>query len=161
VSLYFPRKNGHEFLGKISYHHGWDVMCREVELKRRKADPRFRRSVEFVTGELREFITSCRAVRTPSLKAELMAWPEFPQGRSGWELLPQTEESRGNEERVSIRLPAFRSLDGAEHMATTVHATIRGHMPLAKARVLEEQLDIKNPTKFPPGSIFPSVLSIR
>ena len=134
--------------GKISYHHGWDMMCREVEAKRRKADPRFRRSVEFVTGELREFITSCRAVRTPSLKSELMAWPLIPQKRSGWEFLPKTKGSRGNEITVSIRLPAFRSLDGAEHRATTVDATIRGHMPLAKARVLEEQLDIKNPTSF-------------
>jgi hypothetical protein len=139
--------------GKISYHHGWDIMCREVEAKRRKADPRFRRSVEFVTGELREFITSCRAVRTPSLKNELMAWPEIPQERFGWELLPQTEGTRGNEIRVSIRLPAFRSLNGAEHRATTVHATIRGHMPLAKARVLEEQLDIKNPTQFRPDRL--------
>ena len=29
--------------GKIRYHHGWDTMCREVEAKKRKADPRFRR----------------------------------------------------------------------------------------------------------------------
>jgi hypothetical protein len=136
--------------GKLSYHDGWVMMCREVELKRRKADPRFRRCVEFVTGELREFITSCRAVRTPSLKAGLMAWPEFPQTRSGWKLLPQTKETRGNEVRASIQLPAFRSLGGVEYKATTVHTTIRGHMPLAKARLLEEQLDIKNPTQFRP-----------
>jgi hypothetical protein len=28
--------------GKISYHHGWDTMCRAVEAKKRGADPRFR-----------------------------------------------------------------------------------------------------------------------
>src|SRR5258708_37495578 len=75
--------------GKIRYHHGWDTMCREVEAKKRKADPRFRRVVDFVTGELREFINSCRTVRTPSLKDELVAWPQIPQERYGWEFLPQ------------------------------------------------------------------------
>jgi hypothetical protein len=139
--------------GKISYHHGWDTMCRDVEAKKRKADPRFRRFVEFVTGELREFITSCRAVRIPSLKDELVAWPEIPQQTYGWDFLPQIEGARGNEIGVSIRLPAFRSLGGVEHRATTVQATIRGHMPLAKARVLEEQLDIKNPTQFRPDRL--------
>jgi hypothetical protein len=139
--------------GKISYHHGWDRMCREVEAKKRKADPRFRRAVEFVTGELREFISSCRAVRTPSLKDELVAWPQIPQETYGWDFLPQIEGARGNEIGVSIRLPAFRSLGGAERRATTVQATIRGHMPLAKARVLEEQLDIKNPTQFRPDRL--------
>ena len=139
--------------GKISYHHGWDTMCREVEAKKRKADPRFRRAVEFVTGELREFITSCRAVRTPSLKDELVAWPEIPQQTYGWDFLPQNEGARGNEIGVSIRLPAFRSLGGVERRATTVQATIRGHMPLTKARVLEEQLDIKNPTQFRPDRL--------
>jgi hypothetical protein len=139
--------------GKIRYHHGWDTMCREVEAKKRKADPRFRRVVEFVTGELREFIISCRAVRTPSLKDELAAWPQIPQERYGWDFLPQMEGARGNEIGVSIWLPAFRSLGGIEHRATTVHATIRGHMPLTKARVLEEQLDIKNPTQFRPDRL--------
>ena len=139
--------------GKISYHHGWDTMCRDVEAKKRRADPRFRRVVEFVTGELREFITSCRAVRIPSLKDELVAWPEIPQQTYGWGFLPQIEGARGNEIGVSIRLPAFRSLSGVERRATTVQATIRGHMPLAKARVLEEQLDIKNPTQFRPDRL--------
>jgi hypothetical protein len=139
--------------GKISYHHGWDTMCRAVEAKKRGADPRFRRVVEFVTGELREFITSCRAVRIPSLKDELVAWPEIPQQTYGWDFLPQNEGARGNEIGVSIRLPAFRSLSGVERRATTVQATIRGHMPLAKARVLEEQLDIKNPTQFRPDRL--------
>ena len=139
--------------GKISYHHGWDTMCREVGAKKRKADPRFRRAVEFVTGELREFITSCRAVRTPSLKDELVAWPEIPQQTYGWDFLAQNEGARGNEIGVSIRLPAFRSLGGAECRATTVQATIRGHLPLAKAHVLEEQLDIKNPTQFRPDRL--------
>jgi len=139
--------------GKISYHHGWETMCRDVEAKKRKADPRFRRVVEFVTGELREFITSCRVVRTPSLKNELVAWPEIPQQTYGWDFLPQTEGARGNEIAVSIRFPAFRSLDGVEYRATTVQATIRGHMPLTKARVLEEQLDIKNPTQFRPDRL--------
>jgi hypothetical protein len=46
--------------GKISYHHGWDTMCRAVEAKKRGADPRFWRVVEFVTGELREFILSIK-----------------------------------------------------------------------------------------------------
>jgi hypothetical protein len=139
--------------GKIRYHHGWDTMCREVEAKKRKADPRFRRVFEFITGELREFITSCRAVRTPSLKDELVAWPQIPQERYGWDFLPQIERARGNEIGVSIRLPAFRSLGGVERRATTVQATIRGHMPLTKARVLEEQLDIKNPTQFRPDRL--------
>ena len=139
--------------GKISYHHGWDTMCRDVEAKKRKADPRFRRAVEFVTGELREFITSCRAVRTPSLKNDLLAWPEISQQTYGWDFLPQAEGTRGNEIAVSIRLPAFRSLGGVECRATTVQATIRGHMPLTKARVLEEQLDIKNPTQFRPDRL--------
>jgi len=139
--------------GKIRYHHGWDTMCREVEAKKRKADPRFRRVVGFVTGELREFINSCRAVRTPSLKDELVAWPQIPQERYGWDFLPQMEGARGNEIGVSIWLPAFRSLGGIEHRAATVHATIRGHMPLSKAHVLEEQLDIKNPTQFRPDRL--------
>lgn len=139
--------------GKISYHHGWDTMCREVEAKKRKADPRFRRVLEFVTGELREFITSCRAVRIPSLKDELVAWPQIPQETYGWIFLPQIEGARGNEIGVSIRLPAFRSLGGVERRATTVQAKIRGYMPLTKARVLEEQLDIKNPTQFRPDRL--------
>lgn len=139
--------------GKIPYHHGWDTMCREVEAKKRKADPRFRRVVEFVAGELREFINSCRAVRTPSLKYELVAWPQIAQERYGWDFLPQIEGATGNEISVSIWLPAFRSLGGVEHRATTVQATIRGHMPLAKASVLEEQLDIKNPTQFRPDRL--------
>jgi len=128
-------------------------MCREVEAKKRKADPRFRRVVKFVTGELREFITSCRAVRTPSLKDELAAWPQIPQERYGWDFLPRIEGARGNEIGVSIWLPAFRSIDGVERRATTVQATIRGHIPLTKARVLEEQLDIKNPTQFRPDRL--------
>ncbi len=142
--------------GKISYHHGWSLMCRELETKGRKADPRFRRCVEFVTGELREFITCCRAVRTPSLKTDLMAWPQIPQlmaDWAGWEPLSQAEGTRGNEIRVSIRLPAFRSLDQVEHKAITLPATIRGYMPLAKARLLKEQLDIKNPTRFRPDRV--------
>jgi hypothetical protein len=139
--------------GKISYHHGWDRMCRAVEAKKRKADPRFQRAVEFVIGELREFITSCRAVRTPSLKDESVAWPQIPQDTYGWDFLPQTEGARGNEIAVSIRLPAFHSLDGAERSAATVQAKIRGHMPLAEARVLEEQLDIKNQTQFRPDRL--------
>jgi len=139
--------------GNIRYHHGWDTMCREVQAKKRKADSRFRRVVEFVTGELKAFINSCRAVRTPSLKDELAAWPQIPQGRYGWDFLPQMEETRGNEIGVSIWLPAFRSLDGIEREATTVHATIRGHMPLTKARVLEDQLDIANPTQFRPDRL--------
>jgi hypothetical protein len=139
--------------GKVTYHHGWHTMCREVEAKKRKADPRFRRAVEFVTGELRDFITSCRAVRTPILKDELVAWPQVPQDRYGWEFVPANEELRGNEVAVSIRLPAFRSLSGVYNRATTVHVTIRGNMPLAKTRLLEEQLDIKNPTKFRPDRL--------
>jgi hypothetical protein len=139
--------------GKIRYHHGWDTMCREVEAKKRKADPRFRRVVEFVTGELREFMTSCRVVRTPSLKEELVAWPQIPQERYGWDFSTQIQVARGNEIGVSIRLPTFRALGGIEHRATTVYATIRGHMPLTKARVLEEQLDIKNPTQFRPDRL--------
>ena len=128
-------------------------MCRDVATKKRKADPRFRRAVEFVTGELREFITSCRAVRTPVLKDELVAWPQISQETYGWHFLPQIEGARGNEIGVSIRLPAFGSLGGAERRATTVQATVRGHMPLAKARVLGEQLDIKNPTQFRPDRL--------
>jgi hypothetical protein len=34
-----------------------------------------------------------------------------------------------------------------------VQATIRGHLPLTKARVLEEQLDIKNPTQSRPDRL--------
>jgi hypothetical protein len=139
--------------GKIRYHHGWETMCRDVEAKKRKADPRFRRIVEFVTGELRKFIISCRPVRTPSLKDELVAWPQIPQERYGWNFLPHMEGARGNEISVSIWLPAFRSLGGIEHRAATVQATIRGHIPLTKARVLEEQLDIKNPTQFRPDRL--------
>jgi hypothetical protein len=140
--------------GKISYHHGWDTMCRDVEAKRRKADPRFQRAVEFVTGELREFITSCRAVRLPSLKDELVAWPQIPQDAYGWHFLPLIEGARGNEIGVSIRLPAFCSLGGVQRRATNMQVKIRGHMPLTKARVLEKQLDIKNPTQFRPDRLF-------
>jgi hypothetical protein len=83
-----------------------------------------------------------------------VAWPQIPQERYGWDFLPQIQAPRGNEIGVSIRLPAFRSLGGVEHRATTVQATIRGHMlPLTKARVLEEQLDIKNPTQFRPDRL--------
>jgi hypothetical protein len=63
------------------------------------------------------------------------------------------EGARGNEIGVSIWLPAFRSLGGIEHRAATVQATIRGHIPLSKAHVLEEQLDIKNPTQFRPDRL--------
>ena len=82
-----------------------------------------------------------------------MAWPQIPQETCGWDFLPQIQGARGNEIGVSIRLPAFRSLGGVEHRATTVQATIRGHIPLTKARVLEEQLDIKNPTQFRPDRL--------
>jgi hypothetical protein len=138
--------------GKISYHHGWVTICRDVAASRRKADPRFRRCVEFVTGELREFIRSCRVVRTPSLKPDLMAWPEIPQVMAdwaGWEMLP-AEQTRANEISVTIRLPAFRSVNRLEYKVTAVRATIRGHMPLAKAHLLDKQLDIKNQTRFRP-----------
>ena len=144
--------------GKVPHHHGWYTMCREVEAKKRKADPRFRRAVEFVTGELRDFITSCRAISTPSLKDEVVAWPQVPQDRYGWEFVPADGELRGNEVAVSLRLPTFQSLSGVHNRAKTVHLTIRGNMPLAKTCLLEEQLDIKNPTQFRPDrlSIQPS-----
>ena len=147
--------------GKIRYHHGWDTMCREVEAKKRKADPRFRRVVKFVTGELREFITSCRAVRTPSLKDQVVAWPQIPQERYGWNFLPQIQGVRGNEMRASIRLPAFRSLGGVEHKATTAQAAIRGYMPLTKSSYTRRAIGHQKSNAVSSGSIIRSDLGIR
>ena len=139
--------------GKVSYHHGWDTMCRQVEANKRAADPRFRRAVEFVTGELRDFITSCRVVRTPSLKDGLAAWPHVPQDKYGWKFAEVDGATRGNEVAVSIRLPAFRSPNGALNRPRTAHVIIRGNLPIAKSHVLDEQLDILNPTQFRPDRL--------
>ena len=158
-ALFTADKEKEEFLttikqrGKVSYHHGWDTMCRRVEADKTAADPRFRRAVEFVTGELRDFITSCRVVRTPSLKDGLAAWPHVPQDRYGWKFAEVDGATRGNEVAVSIRLPAFRSPNGDLNRPRTVHVTIRGNLPIAKSHVLDEQLDILNTTQFRPDRL--------
>src|SRR6516165_162870 len=82
----------------------------------------------------------CKWLPFSSFHHQFLERPQIPQERYGWDFLPQIEGTTGNEIGVSIWLPTFRSLGGVDHRATNVQATIRGHMPLAKASVLEEQL---------------------
>lgn len=144
--------------GRAVYHLGFREICLNPK------DKRHRRVLDFVRGDLAEWMKMQKPLREPTFNEAPLVWPTFPEGRLGWTMEETPENLPRNEVLISIRLPSFAESrkDGVVTVNETskIQARVRGNLPFRYAKRIEP-IDVKHATQLRPNQVLTRISGER